>query len=140
MTTFLSYVRMLVKKFMFWREWHPIWTYQRKVLSWTRFLVHSLAISLLYRCVAVALTIGKLVVFMNVACETFIRINSHHWTSIKKNNSVSIYQRNAQALATEIYKIRNGLFPILIQELFMSDNEHTYSLRHLRNLKRYQWI
>ena len=33
-------------------------------------------------------------------------------------------------------KISNGLSPILIHELFMPNNEHTYSLRHLRQFKK----
>ena len=54
---------------------------------------------------------------------------------LKKGNSVSIYQRNLQSLATEMYKISNGLSPILIQKLFISNNEHTYSLRDLHQFK-----
>ena len=34
-----------------------------------------------------------------------------------------------------MYKISIGLSPILIQKLFMANNEHTYSLRHLRQFK-----
>ena len=53
----------------------------------------------------------------------------------KKDNIVSVHQRNLQLLATEMYKISNGLSPIMIKELFMPNNAHTYSLRHLRQFK-----
>ena len=38
-------------------------------------------------------------------------------------------------LPLKMYKISRSLSPILIKELFMPNNEHTYSLRHLRQLK-----
>ena len=54
---------------------------------------------------------------------------------LKKDNSVSIHQKNLQSIATEMHNMNNSLFPILIQELFMPNNEHTYNLRHLRQFK-----
>ena len=53
----------------------------------------------------------------------------------KKDNTAFIHLRNFQFPATEMYKISNGLSPILIKELFMPNNAHTYSLRHLRQFK-----
>ena len=53
---------------------------------------------------------------------------------LKKDNSVSIHQRNLQSIATEMHNMNNSLFPILIQELFTPNNEHTYR-RHLRQFK-----
>ena len=54
---------------------------------------------------------------------------------LKKDNSVSIHHKNLQSIATEMYNMNNSLFPILIQELFMPNNEHTYNLSHLRQFK-----
>lgn len=51
------------------------------------------------------------------------------------DKSVSVHQRNLQCLSTEMYKISKGLFPILTQLLLVPYDEHTYSLRYLRQFK-----
>ena len=52
---------------------------------------------------------------------------------LEKDSSVSIHERNIQILATEMYKVSNGMPPPQITELFAQRNEHTYNLR--RNTK-----
>ena len=45
-----------------------------------------------------------------------------------KDGSVSIHHRNIQALATEFYKIKNGLSPELFTEIFARERESHYNL------------
>ena len=54
---------------------------------------------------------------------------------LEKDNSVSIHHRNLQSRTVKIYKIRNSLSPILIQELFMLNNEYLYNLRYLHQFE-----
>ena len=49
---------------------------------------------------------------------------------LEKDGSVSIHQRNLQVPATEMCKVRKGLSPAIITELFEHKEEHYY---HLRN-------
>ena len=49
---------------------------------------------------------------------------------LEKDNSVSIYERNIQILATEMYKVSKGMSPPQIAELFSQRDEHPYNLRH----------
>ena len=41
---------------------------------------------------------------------------------LEKENSVTIYQRNLQVLATETFKLKNGLAPDLMKEVFEIQN------------------
>ena len=49
-------------------------------------------------------------------------------TQLEKDGSVSVHNRNLQILATEMYKIKNDLSPLIVTELFEQRNEH-YNLR-----------
>ena len=49
---------------------------------------------------------------------------------LEKDNSISIHRRNFQSRVIKIYKVRNGLSPIVKQELLMPNNEYPYNLRH----------
>ena len=46
-------------------------------------------------------------------------------TLLEKDGSVSAHNRNLQILATEMYKIKNDLSPLIVTELFEQRNEHT---------------
>ena len=50
---------------------------------------------------------------------------------LEMDNSVSIHHRNLQRLAIEMYKIKNKLSPLPMQDLFV-DNANPYDLREKR--------
>ena len=52
-----------------------------------------------------------------------------------KDKSVSIHQRNLQLLATEIFKVKNGVSTGLTEDIFNSDNK-LYDLQNNRILLR----
>ena len=55
---------------------------------------------------------------------------------LQKDNSVSIHMKNFQYLATEIYKVKNCLFPEITKEFFIFQENENYNLRsgtHLMN-------
>ena len=54
---------------------------------------------------------------------------------LKKGNSVSIHQRNIQALATEIFKVKNNIAPEIMKELF-APKISPYGLRNNNSFKR----
>ena len=41
---------------------------------------------------------------------------------LEKDNSVIIHQKNLQVLATEIFKLKNGLAPEIMKEVFKKQN------------------
>ena len=41
---------------------------------------------------------------------------------LEKDNSVTVHQRNLQVLATEIFKLKNGLSPEIMKEVFEIQN------------------
>ena len=49
-------------------------------------------------------------------------VYNYHFSSFEelhfKDKSVTVYQRNLQILATEMYKILNGLSPVIMQDIF----------------------
>ena len=55
--------------------------------------------------------------------------NSTYEELLTKDGSVSIHHRNIRALATEFYKIKNGLSPELFTEIFTNETESHYNLR-----------
>ena len=48
--------------------------------------------------------------------------------SFKRVSSVSVHERSAQMLATEIYKVKNNNSPIHMNKTFEIRNEHPYNL------------
>ena len=48
---------------------------------------------------------------------------------LEKDNSVSVHQRNLQVLAIEMFKVSNGLSPVLMNDIFKRRGEQTYNLR-----------
>ena len=55
--------------------------------------------------------------------------NSSYEELLTEDSSVSIHHRNMQALATEFYKIKNGISPELFTEIFAREPESHYNLR-----------
>ena len=53
-------------------------------------------------------------------------------TLLTLDNSFSIHHRNLQKLATQMFKIKNRLSPILMQELFPT-HESNYDLRNKKH-------
>ena len=51
-------------------------------------------------------------------------------TLLEKDGSVSIHNRNLQILATEMYKIKNDLSPLIVTEPFEQRNEQHYNFRN----------
>ena len=54
---------------------------------------------------------------------------------LKKENSVSIYHRNIQALATEMFKVKNNIAPEIMKELF-APKMSSYNLCNTNPFKR----
>ena len=54
---------------------------------------------------------------------------------LKQNKSVSIHQRNLQILATEIFKTKNGLNPVIMEDVFKFKNL-TYNFRNAETFNR----
>ena len=50
---------------------------------------------------------------------------------LEKDNSVPIQQRNLSILAIEMFKVSNGLSPVLMNDIFKLRGEQTYNLREL---------
>ena len=46
-----------------------------------------------------------------------------------EKDSVSIHDRNIQCIATEMYKVSNGLSPPVVSNIFTQRNRHPYKLR-----------
>ena len=55
---------------------------------------------------------------------------------LEKSNSVSMHQRNLQILAIEMFKVSNGLSPVLMNDIFKLRGEKTYNLRKLSQFYR----
>ena len=77
---------------------------------------------------------------INSLHERALRIVYRDYTSsfkelLKKDNSVTVHQKNLQVLATEIFKTKNGLNPEIMQEVFKF-NEHNYGFRSATELVR----
>ena len=53
---------------------------------------------------------------------------------LETDNSVSVYHRNIHVLATELYKIVNGLSPDIMKEVFPINENTSYSTRNKRKL------
>ena len=70
-----------------------------------------------------------LIIIYNDKQSSFIKL-------LEKDNSVSIHQRNLQILAIEMFKVSNGLSPVLMNDIFKLRGEQTYNLRKLSQFYR----
>ena len=61
--------------------------------------------------------------------------NSPYEELLTKYGSVSIRHKYIKALATEFYKIKNGLSPELFTEIFTRETESHYNLRRCNNFR-----
>ena len=55
---------------------------------------------------------------------------------LEKDGSVSIYMRNIQILATEIYKLINNLSPPIMNRVFKLNSDSRYNLRQISQFSR----
>ena len=55
---------------------------------------------------------------------------------LNKDKSVTIHQRNLQQLSTEIFKVKIGIAPIIMNEIFTFVENNTYNLRSGMHLSR----
>ena len=62
---------------------------------------------------------------MKDAFEEYIVIKNH----LEKDGSVSIYHRNIQAFATEMFKVKSGYIPKTFSDLFNQREVSPYNLR-----------
>ena len=54
---------------------------------------------------------------------------------LEKENTFSVHQRNLQFLATELYKVSNGLSPDLMKDIFPLNDDSGYSTRSKTTFK-----
>ena len=55
---------------------------------------------------------------------------------LEKDKSTTIHNRNIQLLATELFKVKNGLSPAFTNEIFAENAQHYYDLRKKTEFKR----
>ena len=48
---------------------------------------------------------------------------------LEKGNSTTIHNRNIQLLATELFKVKNGLLPPFMNKIFVENAQHYYEFR-----------
>ena len=55
---------------------------------------------------------------------------------LEKDNSTTIHNRNIQLLATELFKVKNGLLPPFMNKTFVENAQHYYGFRKKAEFKR----
>ena len=83
----------------------------------------------------------KLNIRVNKLHERALRIVYQDYTSpftelVEKDNSTTIHNRNSQLLATELFKVNNGLSPPFMNKIFVENAQHYYDLRKKAEFKR----
>ena len=61
--------------------------------------------------------------------------NQSTFEELLEKDNVSVHQRNLQFLATELYKVLNGLSPDLMKDVFPLNDDSGYSTRNKRAFK-----
>ena len=55
---------------------------------------------------------------------------------LEQKYSTTIHNRNIQLLATELFKVKNGLSPPFMDKIFVENTQHYYDLRKKTEFKR----
>ena len=77
---------------------------------------------------------------INKLDERVLRMVYQDYTSsftelLEKDNSTTIHNRNIQLLATQLFKVKNGLSPPFMNEIFVENAQHYYDFRKKLNLR-----
>ena len=71
---------------------------------------------------------------MNVVCVQYTTTKRLLLNELlEKDNSVSIHYRNIQALAIDMFKVANGMSPVIMNEIFQLREEYHYNLLYTSN-------
>ena len=107
----LSKRKALMKTFVIsqFNYWPLVWMFHSRKLNHRINRIHERALTVTYQDYQ----------------STFLQL-------LQKDNSVTIYQRNLQVLAIEIFKAKNDLSPEILKEVFEL-KESSYSLCSKRN-------
>ena len=65
-----------------------------------------------------------MIIIYNYKTSTFNKL-------LEKDNSVSIHYSNIQPLAIEMFKVANGMSPVIMNEIFQLREESQYNLRYI---------
>ena len=63
--------------------------------------------------------------------------NSNFKELLERDHSFTIHERNIQYLAIEAYTVKNGLFPIIMNDVFQFGKNSTYQLRQSFSKNKY---
>ena len=55
---------------------------------------------------------------------------------LDKDNLTTVHNRNIQLLATELFKVKNGLLPPFMNKIFVENTQHYHDLRKSTEFKR----
>ena len=69
-------------------------------------------------------------------CIVYKNLSTSFEGSVAYEKSVTIYKRNLQQLAIEIFKVKMGISPIIIKESFNFCDKNNYNLRSGTHLSR----
>ena len=69
-------------------------------------------------------------------CIVYKNLSTSFEGSVAYEKSVTIYKRNLQQLAIEIFKVKMGISPIIIKESFNFCDNNNYNLRSGTHLSR----
>ena len=76
---------------------------------------------------------------INSSCDNGLFIYNDKTSTLQKllekDESASIYNRNLQILATDMYKVTKGLSPKVFTNTFTPRNQTSYNLRHITCFK-----
>ena len=71
------------------------------------------------------------------ALRIFYQDYASSFNELRENNkSTTIQNRNIQLLATELFKVKNGLSPPFMNKIFVENAQHYYDLRKKAEFKR----
>ena len=115
-----------------------------KYMTWNkrRILMKSFIISQFNYCPLISMIHNRgLNNKINHIHERALRIACNEYSSsfvdlLNKDKSVTIHQRNLQQLAIEIFKVKIGIAPIIMNEIFTFVENNTYNLKSGMHLSR----
>ena len=131
-----AFVQLPIVNYMLCHVFPNILAFRSVVYLWNHSLFPNSVTGLWSRWHIVGGSTIKLIIFTKELCASFTKTSRRLLKDLARDKSVTIHKQNLQQLAIKIFKVKMGIFPIIVKENFNFSGNSNYNLRSGTHLSR----